>query len=155
MIHAFSFLILAAKGLPKSYMNRLELQERLRNDPVLGKITTIGVDPGTMSTGIARNSGWFVRIIVHRVLIATLARIFTLFWPSSNNALRTPARSAVDVVAAALTEDWGAGGLYLNGSEVSEVSEEARNPDKRTMVWRDSVRYTRLSEGETLLVQWK
>lgn len=108
-----------------------------------------------MSTGIVRNSSWFVRIIVHRVLIATLASIFTLFWPSSNNALRTPAKSAGDVVAAALSEDWGAGGLYLNGSEVCEVSEEAQTPDKRAIVWRDSVRYTRLSEGETLLVQWR
>ncbi|RYP62900.1 hypothetical protein DL770_009509 [Monosporascus sp. CRB-9-2] len=132
-----------------------ELQQRLARDPVLDNITTIGVDPGTMSTGIVRNSNWFVRNIVHGIIIATLARVIALIWSSPNGALRTPEKSAKDVVDAALAPKWQNGGLYLNGSELADVSEEAKNIEKRALVWQDSVRYTQLKEEETMLVDWK
>ncbi|RYP26075.1 hypothetical protein DL767_008178 [Monosporascus sp. MG133] len=132
-----------------------ELQQRLARDPFLDNITTIGVDPGTMSTGIVRNSNWFVRNIVHGIMIATLARVIAVIWSSPNGALRTPEKSAKDVVDAALAPKWQNGGLYLNGSELADVSEEAKNIEKRALVWQDSVRYTQLKEEETMLVNWK
>ncbi|KUI71364.1 NADH oxidase [Cytospora mali] len=97
-------------------MMMIELQERLHGDPVPGKLTTVGVDPGSlpMSTGLVRNSNWFVRIILHKVIIATLARIMVPLRPSCNNSLRTPEKSARDVVGAALAEKWHFGGLYLH-----------------------------------------
>nr|BBJ34518.1 putative short-chain dehydrogenase/reductase [Alternaria solani] len=131
-----------------------ELQQRLVEDPALSRITTIGVDPGTMSTGIARNSTWFVRVVIHGVIIATLARLIAIIWPSSNGALRTPQNSARDVVDAALAVKWQEGGLYVDGSELSDMSKEAKDLDKRALVWQDSARYTDLKDGETLLANW-
>lgn len=46
-------------------------------------------------------------------------------------------------------------GLYLDGSELAEVSPEAKDEQKRLMVWRDSVRYTGLKKDETMLVNWE
>ena len=107
-----------------------------------------------MSTGIVRNSNWFVRVIVHGIIIATLARLMAIIYRSPNGALRTPEKSARDVMDAALGAKWGKGGLYLDGAELSDMSKEAKDPDKRAVVWRDSVRYTGLKRGETMLKDW-
>ncbi|KAF2832604.1 NAD(P)-binding protein [Ophiobolus disseminans] len=131
-----------------------ELQQRLAADPALSRITTIGVDPGTMSTGIVRHSNWFVRVVVHGVIIATLARLIAIIWSSPNGALRTPEKSASDVMDAALAARWQKGGFYLDGSELSDMSEEAKDPDKRALVWQDSSRYADLKQGDTMLVNW-
>jgi len=46
-------------------------------------------------------------------------------------------------------------GLYLDGSERAEISPEAKDEKKRSMLWRDSVRYTGLKREETMLVNWE
>jgi hypothetical protein len=76
--------------------------------------------------------------------------------PTGNNDLRTPDKSAGDVLAVAIESNPILGErpqrLYLDGSELAEVSPEAQDERKRLMVWRDSVRYTGLNKEETMLV---
>lgn len=73
--------------------------------------------------------------------------------------MRLPEKSARDVLAAALQTGQPYGehpkGLYFNGSEPKEVSVEAKDADKRTAVWKASVEYAGLREGETCLAEWK
>lgn len=137
-----------------SFLPSGELQQRLAEDPALNRITTIGVDPGTMSTGIVRNSNWFVRVVVHGIIIAALARLIAILRPFSNAALRTPEKSARDVMDAALATKWRKGGLYLDGSELSKMSTEAKDLSKRALVWQDSARYTDLKKEDTILARW-
>ncbi|KAI0837146.1 NAD(P)-binding protein [Hypoxylon sp. FL0890] len=60
---------------------------------------------------------------------------------------RTSNRSAGDVVAI----------MFGNGAEAvqAEMSTEARDKGKRQMVWKDSVGYAKLKEGDTALMNWK
>lgn len=80
-------------------------------------------------------------------------------WLQSNGTLRTPAKAAHDVLHAAFDcspqFDERPQGLYLRGQVPKEVSAEARNVKKCEMLWRDSVKYAQLEEGETALVNWK
>ncbi|KAL2287129.1 hypothetical protein FJTKL_06130 [Diaporthe vaccinii] len=39
-------------------------QGRLNQDPALNKICILGVDPGTMSTGLQRHSAFFIRVVL-------------------------------------------------------------------------------------------
>jgi hypothetical protein len=106
-----------------------------------------------MNTGISRHANWFVRMILFQVIIAGAARVLSGFYP--NMVMRTPEKSAKDVMDAAMSTKWQSGGIYLDGSETCDVSDEAKDAGKRALVWRDSVRYARLEEGETVLVDWK
>ncbi|KAK3689099.1 putative short-chain dehydrogenase [Podospora appendiculata] len=136
-----------------------ELQRRLDTDPVLSKISILGVDPGTMPTNIARHSPWFIRILMFQILFPLVARVAMWRDPTGNPAYRTPDKSAADVLMAAMDNNPVLGerpkGLYLNGSEICETSVEAKDPKKREIVWRDSVRYANLKEGETVLANWR
>ncbi|KAI1413210.1 NAD(P)-binding protein [Hypoxylon sp. FL1857] len=131
-----------------------ELQQRLNEDPQLSNITVLGIDPGWMATGIARRhpSYSFIRTVMPWVAGA-------LSWLRPNGMFRTPNRSAGDVVAA-MFDNGAVGsakpkGLYFKGAVRAEVSAEAKDKEKRQMVWRDSVRYAGLREGDTALVNWK
>ncbi|KAJ7693500.1 hypothetical protein B0H14DRAFT_3661714 [Mycena olivaceomarginata] len=100
-------------------------------------ISILGVDPGTLSnTTLLRRGPWFMH-----------------FFP----ALRTAGKSAGDVVRAAFG-DFGEerpDGWYFDGSKKAEMSAEARDEQKQEMLWRDTVGYVRLEEGETMLGDWK
>ncbi|KAK0384098.1 hypothetical protein NLU13_8187 [Sarocladium strictum] len=139
------------------YMMVTELQRRLSTDPALGGITLVGIDPGSMNTSIARHGNWVVRTVIFPIVIGGAARLLSGFYP--NMVMRTPEKSAKDVMNAAMSSERlkdDGGGLYLNGSEIDhEVSDEVNDAAKRAMVWQDSVRYARLEEGETMLVDWK
>ncbi|PQE32203.1 short-chain protein [Rutstroemia sp. NJR-2017a WRK4] len=142
-----------------SVMMIAELQRRLDTDPQLNKISILGVDPGTVPTKLARHSPWFIRVLLFQVIFPLVAALQEWRNPNSNNDIRTPAKSAKDILAAAFESNPVLGeqpkGLYLNGSERSDVSAEAQDPKKREMVWKDSVRYTGLKEGETVLANWQ
>lgn len=125
------------------------------SDPALSNISILGVDPGGMPSGIARR-GNFLFTVVLRYLLPLLATIMTALSP--NGSLRTTTKSANDVVRAAFdTEALGERpkDLYLNGTDPLETSVEARDPNKREALWRDSVGYAGLKAEETALVNWK
>ncbi|OOG00732.1 hypothetical protein ASPCADRAFT_125746 [Aspergillus carbonarius ITEM 5010] len=136
-----------------SGFRRGELQKRLEKDPALCNITVVGIDPGTMSTGIVRHASWFVQTVLHGIVIANVARGLALLG-YRNAVVRTPEISARDVLDAGMNPKWR-GGDYLDGMEIGRVSEEARDEEKRALVWRESVRLVGLREGETGLVDWK
>jgi hypothetical protein len=76
----------------------------------------------------------------------------------TNGTLRLKHKSADDVLAAAIDTKPPFGerpkGLYMNGTEPKEVGVEAQDEQKRASVWRASIKYTGLREGETCLVDW-
>ncbi|KAI1765018.1 NAD(P)-binding protein [Hypoxylon sp. FL1150] len=130
-----------------------ELQDRLDRDPLLNKITVLGVDPGWMATGISRRHPMYPFV---RVVMPWVAGI--LSWLQPSGMYRTPSRSSKDVVAAT----FGIGpmrgmdlkGLYFKGAILSEVSTEARDQEKRKMVWRGSVEHAGLQQADTVLLDW-
>ncbi|KAK7921457.1 hypothetical protein PG985_009479 [Apiospora marii] len=127
-----------------------ELQRRLDRDAALSNVCVLGVDPGRMSTGLARQAPWVIRVLVMQVLFPLLA----LLMPRGGN-VRSPATSAAHVLEAAVGSGPGLGELpkarFFNGLEPWETSVEARDAVKRDWVWKESVRDARLVEGETAL----
>lgn len=77
-------------------------------------------------------------------------------WP--NGTLRLKQKSAGDVLAAAFDTKPPFGerpkGLYMNGFEPKELGSEAQDEQKRASVWKASVKYAELREGQTCLVDW-
>ncbi|KAJ9354714.1 hypothetical protein DTO280E4_6779 [Paecilomyces variotii] len=136
-----------------------ELQRRLSIDPVLSNVSILGVDPGTVPTNIARRSPFVIRVLMFKVIFPLIAALQAWRNPTGNNDIRTAHKSAGDVLAAALDSSPVLGerpqGLYLDGSERAEISPEAKDEKKRSMLWRDSVRYTGLKSEETMLVNWE
>lgn len=129
------------------------LQGRLDRDPNLGKICVLGVDPGTMSTGLQRHAAWLIRVLLFRIIYPIVA------WLSPNGPVRTTERSAGDIVRAAFDHGPGLGeepkGVYLDGTEPLETSEESRDTQKRRWVWEESLRLTGLKGKETALADWQ
>lgn len=121
-------------------------------DPLLNHVTVVGVNPGNMfsATGISRRADWFSRVIVNGQILPAITKILLWRNPNSNGTFRSPQRSAQDIVSAALDKDLERGS-FLNGSEKGVLAEEAQDPSKRGILWRDTVRYTKLSGDETLL----
>ncbi|KAH9902104.1 NAD(P)-binding protein [Xylariomycetidae sp. FL2044] len=129
-----------------------ELQGRLDQDPSLGSIRVIGVDPGWMATGIARQHPQYFFVKTFMPWVTAL-----LSWLNPGGMFRTPGRSAGDVVGAMFGKTPGTelGGSYFKGSMPAEVSAEAKDKKKRMMVWKDSVAYAGLGEGDTMLINWR
>ncbi|KAI1376582.1 putative short-chain dehydrogenase [Hypoxylon crocopeplum] len=115
-------------GAAKLYliMMQHELQRRMNHDPVLGNICILGVDPGSMSTSLQ---------------------------------LRSTQKSASHVLRAAFDSSPLLGefpkDLYFHGNTPLETSAESRDPKKRDLVWKETVRYANLKEGETILTDWR
>ncbi|KFA68495.1 hypothetical protein S40285_05403 [Stachybotrys chlorohalonatus IBT 40285] len=134
-------------------MMQHELQARLNHDPALGNISVLGVDPGAMSTGMARQGPWFIRVLVMKVIYPAL------LWLNPNIGFaRLTSRSASDVLEAAFKaggEDELPKDQYFDGTKPLETSEESRDPAKRKLVWEGSVKLTGLKEGETVLAHWQ
>ncbi|KAI1430608.1 putative short-chain dehydrogenase [Xylaria sp. CBS 124048] len=129
-----------------------ELQSRLDVDPALSHVSISAVDPGAMGgTGLVRRGNWFTRTILFPVIFRCLGPFLT--WYSPNGTIRTISKSSADVWNAAIQTDIKLRGSYLNGSELQPMVPEAVDPRKRAMVWRDSVKYTKLTEEETALAK--
>ncbi|KAH8647324.1 hypothetical protein BX600DRAFT_503468 [Xylariales sp. PMI_506] len=132
-----------------------ELQKRLNNDPVLSKVSVLGVDPGALGGHLTRRGSAIIRF-VSLVVYPTLGPIFVRLWP--NGTLRTPTKSARDVwFAASDTETLGdyPKDVYLNGSLPWPTSKESLQEEKRKQLWEDSTRYAGIVEGDTILKEWK
>ncbi|KAI1455488.1 NAD(P)-binding protein [Annulohypoxylon moriforme] len=133
-----------------------ELQRRLNLDPVLHRVSTVGVDPGSMASpeGIARRTDWLGRNIVHGIIMPVMGCVLMWLYPESNGKMRTTARSARDVMRAVMDIS-AAKAAYFDGTALAETASEAQDTRKQRMIWRDSVRYARLKEGDTMLKEWK
>ena len=42
-------------------------------DPILKNVSILGVDPGTMSTGLQRKAPWFIRILLFQIIYPIVA----------------------------------------------------------------------------------
>lgn len=139
--------------------NSRELSERLPNDPQLAKVDALGLDPGGMPSSISRRTNWFMRVMTMYALpfvMPVLGPLLTYFSP--NGFYRTTWKSGGDVVRAAFdTKELGEhpNGLYLNGTDVWEISAEAKDKRKSETLWREALRYAGIKEGETILSQWQ
>lgn len=136
-----------------------ELQRRLNQDTRLHNISVLALDPGAMPTEIVRRSpSWFVRVLMFQVILPVLGTVTTRLWP--NGSFRTLQKSASDVVSAALDSgppplNEHPKGLFLNGSELGNYNSEAKDPAKCEIVWKGSLQYAKLEDGQTLLENWK
>ncbi|CAG8956084.1 hypothetical protein HYFRA_00011868 [Hymenoscyphus fraxineus] len=130
-------------------MMMFELQQRMDQDPSLKNICILGVDPGTMSTGIQRHAPLIVRLVLFRIIVPLRA------WWSPDGPVRTTQTSAMHVLRAAFGRDGALGAFpkakYFYGKEVFETCGEANDAQEREWVWQESVRYTQLKEDETVL----
>lgn len=131
-----------------------ELQGRLTASAATQRICVLGVDPGTMSSGMQRLAPWFIRVLLFKVIYPLI-----LFFSPGTNVLRTPARSAGDVLEAAFGVV-GEGGepprdLYFDRRTLVETGEESRDAAKRALVWAETAKLAGLKDGETVLENWR
>ncbi|EED23500.1 short-chain dehydrogenase, putative [Talaromyces stipitatus ATCC 10500] len=130
-----------------------ELQHRMNTDPQLKSVCILGVDPGAMSTGLQRHASWFIRVLLFQIVLPLTLLLM------SKPPLRPTQKSASHILQAAFDSNEVLGqypkDLYFNGDEPLETSEESRDAQKRELVWKESVRYTQLKEGETVLAAWE
>lgn len=134
-------------------MMQHELQARLNTDPSLSRIAVLGVDPGTMVSGLTRKAPWFIRIVVFGIVFP-----FILWLKPDNTVVSSPKRSAPDILEAAFGA--GQGGeppkdSYFVGRQPFETSLESKDPVKRELVWRKTKELTGLKAGETALARWE
>ncbi|KAJ9133876.1 Protochlorophyllide reductase B, chloroplastic [Pleurostoma richardsiae] len=133
-----------------------ELQARLDKDPALSNISVVGLDPGGMASTLLRRATWFKRVILTGLLLRAAST--AMAWVAPNGALRPTSKSAADALRACFdTKTLGEHprALYLNGSQEGQTGKEARDVAKRMALWRDSVAYARLQDGETVLASWR
>lgn len=89
-------------------------------------------------------------------ILPILGPLLVYFQP--NGTLRTPTKSAADLLRASFDEK-ALGkrpkALYLNGSEVGAVTPEAKDEKKQRELWEGSLQYAGIKEGDTALTNWK
>lgn len=79
--------------------------------------------------------------------------LFRVVYPS--RPLLEARRRAGAVAGAVDGEDGRQEGSYFDGREPLETSAESMDMTKRELVWRETVRYTGLKEGDTILADWR
>ncbi|KAH7030616.1 uncharacterized protein B0I36DRAFT_112392 [Microdochium trichocladiopsis] len=144
-------------------MFMVELHTRLTSQPsALSNIKVVSYDPGAMPTQITRDDPSFMtRVVAMQFILPLLAPVLTWLWP--NGYLRSKAKAARDTLFAAGVSAGGFGGAYgdgqggvnLNGSLVWPVSKEAKDEAKRAELWRESVKWCGIKEGDTVLENWQ
>lgn len=138
-------------------MMQHELQARLdAGVPGAGGagICILGVDPGTVVSGLQRMAPWWIRVLSMQILYP----IIQYFYPASD-LVRTAARSAGDILEAAFGAV-GPGGepprdMYFNGRTPAETGPESRDAAERAMVWAETAKLAGLRDGETVLANWR
>lgn len=134
-------------------MMQQELQARLGADAELSKICVLGVDPGPMISGLQRLAPWMIRVLAFKIIYPLI-----LYLKPNNGMIRSPSRSAGDVLEAAFKAGEMEGfpkDKYFDGRTPLETSEESRNAAKRELVWKETVRLAGLKEGQTILANWQ
>ncbi|KAK8008210.1 hypothetical protein PG991_010761 [Apiospora marii] len=132
-------------------MMMTELQSRLFADPVLNNISVYGVDPGTMPSNLVRRGPWAMRVLLFQIIMPLFAGWMVRLSP--NGPLRTPQKSARDVLAAAFRTG-PISALYFDGSAPAEMGAEAQDREKQRLLWKETLEYTGLKGSETALVSW-
>jgi hypothetical protein len=126
-----------------------ELQRRMDQDPSLNNVSILGVDPGTMRTGLQRHASWFIRVFIFQFLYPLLA------WLKPPGPTRSTEQSASDIMGAAFDTNDVLGqfpkALYLDGTKLIEPSAESQDLRKMALVWNQTVKMTGLKREETLL----
>lgn len=130
-----------------------ELQRRLDTDPALHKLCILGVDPGSMPGNLTRRGPWIIRVFVFKLIMPWLAPLMA--WLQPNGPLSTVKLGAADIIAAALERGESPKGMYFYRSELSEMTPEANDEKKRERLWVDTIRYTQLKVGDSILVNWQ
>ncbi|OTA57643.1 putative short-chain dehydrogenase [Hypoxylon sp. EC38] len=126
-----------------------ELQRRMDLDPVLNNICILGVDPGTMMTGLQRHASWFIRVLMFKIIFPIIAFLMP------NGLVRSTRKSALQVLGAAFeTNPEFPKGMYYFDTKLFETSAESKDPRKRDVVWKESINYAHLEQGETILSHW-
>lgn len=106
-----------------------------------------------MPGNLTRRGPWYIRLLVFQLLMPLLAPLMA--WLRPNGPLRTLDLGARDVIAAAFRgAPAAAKGGYFYGSRVEEMTPEARDVKKRERLWVETVGYTGLKDGETILKNW-
>ncbi|KAH8156637.1 hypothetical protein CIB48_g11609 [Xylaria polymorpha] len=132
-----------------------ELSKRIAADPELSSIAVLSVDPGAMPTSLTRRTSSKV-IKMASVVAGPLMTLVSKLSPGGD--YRTTARSANDVINAAFdTEKLGErpNGVYMNGAVVSDVGPEAKDAAKCEKVWKDSLGFAQIKDGDTVLAAWR
>ncbi|KAK2589926.1 hypothetical protein QQS21_012398 [Conoideocrella luteorostrata] len=131
-----------------------ELQRRIDQDAAIKNICVLGVDPGTMITGLQRLAPWFIRVVIFQVIYPIIVYMFP-----NGSTVRTPQKSAFDVLEVTFSTDLGGGklpkDLYFIGTQPLETSAESRDAHKQQLVWRETVKLTNLKENDTILGNWQ
>lgn len=126
-----------------------ELQRRMDHDHSLKNICILGVDPGIMLTTIARRGPWFIRVFAFQVYFPLLA------WLFPNGEARSTQKSAAHVLRAAFDSDETLGEFpkakYFHGLIPLETCVETRDAQKSDWVWKETIKYAKLREDETVL----
>ncbi len=110
-----------------------------------------------MGTSLMRHASWFSRTITMKLIVPLLAPI-AIRIQGNKSPLRTTSKSAADALRACFdTQTLGnrPRAVYLDGNEQKAASDEARDETKRTTLWRDSIVYAGLKEGDTILREWR
>jgi hypothetical protein len=121
----------------------------------LSGISVLAVDPGAIPSDLNRRGSRVMFFLIKYImpLVSSLA-----VWWQPNGTFRTTAKSAGDVLRAAFdTKELGdhPNGVYLNGSEIADVGLEAKDTRKSGQLWRDSLGYAQVKEGDTVLAEWR
>lgn len=85
------------------------LQSRMNHDANLQNVCILGVDPGTMMTGLQRHAPWIIRVLVFQIIYP----IIPFFSP--NGPIRSTHRSAMQVLYATFKSD-SESGAYPKGN---------------------------------------
>lgn len=134
-------------------MMQHELQARLNADASLQKISIVGVDPGTMITGLQRLAPWIIRVLIFQIIYPLV-----LYFKPDGATIRAPSRSASDVLEATFATGDGEDAFkdkYFNGRTPFETSEESKNATARELVWKETVKLAGLKPEETVLAKWE
>ncbi|KAI1777354.1 putative short-chain dehydrogenase [Hypoxylon cercidicola] len=124
-----------------------ELQRRMDRDPVLSNICVLGVDPGTMATSLQRHAPWFIRVLLFKIIYP----IILMLMPNGP-VIRSTQKSASQVLEAAFeTSPEFPKGLYYFDTKLLETSAESKDPRARDVVWKESIKYAHVEQGETVL----
>lgn len=143
-------------------MMQHELQARLEaDDPGAtalsghnNNICVLGLDPGTMISGLQRLAPWFIRVLLFQWVYPLILR-----WRPDGGPVRPTSRSAADALELVFGAGDGSGVLpkdkYFDGREPKETSKESRDAAKRELVWAETAKLAGLQDGETVLFKWR
>lgn len=117
-------------------------------------MSVLGVDPVTMIRVLQRHATWLIRVVIIKVTYPLI-----LWWKPDGELVRPLARSAGDMLETAIGAV-GEGGtlpksLYFGGRKSCETSVKGRDSEKRALLWKETVKYAGLKEGDMILRNWQ